>query len=192
MRCGAFPSWTTLMNQNWQPTKQPAARTSADDLILILIMWIKKNHWNLILSECTLSYPSSTQLMVVYQLIKWSLRHTIWWVASFLFFLLPAPSIKQGGVLLALVVPPCKPSDKTKLWCWDEKRRREERGRRWTPGKLDRRLQQEDRGRTDTMRPLAAWTLLLFLLVQGASRACTGTESGSTKLRNFYTLMFKV
>lgn len=110
--------------------------------------------------------------------------HTIWWAA---FFLSPSgPFIKQGGELLALVVPPHEPSDKTRLWCWDEGRRREDRGRRWTAGVSGRRLLQEDRGRTDTMRPSAAWTLLLFLLVQGASRACTGTESGLTEPQNIF------
>lgn len=64
-------------------------------------------------------------------------------------------------------------------------------------GKLDRRLQQEDRARTNTMRPSAAWTLLLFLLVRGASRACTGMESGLNRVFSFqrtrmFTRMFKV
>lgn len=100
-----LPSWTTL---NRQPSKQPSACTSADGLILITsafthhceskknaIMLIKK-HWNLTLSEFTLSYPSSTQLMVVYQLIKWSFRHVIRSVEQ-LFFFSSSRSIDQTG-----------------------------------------------------------------------------------------------
>lgn len=44
-------------------------------------------------------------------------------------------------------------------------------------------LRQKPAGRrrrhrwTDTMRPSTAWTALIFLLIQGASRACTGTAA---------------
>lgn len=98
----------------------------------------------------------------------------------------PGPFIKQGGELLAVAgssTPRAEWQNQVAMLGRGEKTWGQ---RRWTAGESGRRWQQEDRGRTDTMRPSAAWMLLLFLLVQGASRACTGTASAFTRLQNIF------